>query len=89
MLRITTRGTPDGPTVVGVEGRLVAGWVAELEETCERLLAARRTIRLDLGAVTYVDRTGVAFLRSLRAREIEVLNGSPFVAELLGGADHR
>jgi hypothetical protein len=66
MLRITVTTRPDA-TAVAVEGRLAGPWVDELAD-CWRSLALQRPhppIRIELDAVTFIDASGKALLRSI------------------------
>jgi len=42
-----------------------------------------RPVRLDLSAVTFIDRRGVAVLRHLGANELEVIDCPEFIGEML------
>jgi anti-anti-sigma regulatory factor len=83
MLKIVFDEMTDGIFNVRLEGRVVGPWVAELRRSCEAVLATGVRLALDLSDVWFMDRDGVELLRSLRCRDVVVLNCSPFVAEQL------
>jgi anti-anti-sigma regulatory factor len=59
--------------------------VDELSRSCERILGIGGTLSVDLSEVSFVDRDGVELLQRLRARDVALVNCSPFVAEQLKG----
>ena len=83
MLRITKVERRTGPVTLIVEGPITSEHVALLELDCVRLLQAGRRVRLDLADVDFVDHTGVAALRELMARDIEIERTSLTVERLL------
>jgi anti-anti-sigma regulatory factor len=86
MLRITEvvdRGTE---TTLHVEGRIVSEWVGVLQEECRRVLQeSSRRLRLDLGAVTFMDPRGVLALRGLATAGVALVNSPAFIDALLRG----
>ena len=86
MLRITEvvdRGTE---TTLYVEGRIVSEWVGVLQEECRRVLQeSSRRLRLDLGAVTFIDPRGLLVLRRLATAGIALVNSPAFIDALLKG----
>jgi ABC-type transporter Mla MlaB component len=84
MLSVRTIDQPAEVTL-RLEGEVMGLEVAELERVASELIAQRRPVRLDLQAVTFVDREGVALLRELRAEGAEWRNASIFVLCLLEG----
>lgn len=89
MLKITEIDGPAGGVTLRLEGHLVGPWVTELERACDRVQARGTTPGLDLGAVEYLDRRGVALLVFLRARGTDLLATPPFVEEQLKSATLR
>ncbi|HWN91425.1 MAG TPA: STAS domain-containing protein [Verrucomicrobiae bacterium] len=85
MLRIQLLDQQDGTATLELAGRVVGLWVDELSRSCERILGVGGTLSVDLGGVSFVDRYGVEFLKTLRARDVALVNCSPFVAEQLKG----
>ena len=82
MLRITSTNRQSTETLK-LEGKLVEPWVAELIKTCSRLLEQGLQLRLDLAAVSFMDRAGTEALRDLIRRGATIGPCSGFVAELL------
>jgi hypothetical protein len=66
-----------------LEGKLVGPWVTELARSCNELPCPPNRLRLDLSAVTFVDRRSVALLRDLLARGATLAACSGLLAELL------
>jgi anti-anti-sigma regulatory factor len=66
-----------------LEGRVVGPWVRELRQICEPLLADGSKLTIDLADVSFADETGVTLLASFKARGIQLVNPTPFVAEQL------
>jgi ABC-type transporter Mla MlaB component len=84
MLSVRTIDRPAEVTL-RLEGELMGLEVAELDRVASELLAQRRALSLDLGAVTWVDDQGIALLRGLRAGGAVWQNASTFVLCLLEG----
>jgi len=86
VLRITEvvdRGTE---TTLHVEGRIVSEWVGLLQEECRRVLQeSSRRLRLDLGAVTFIDPRGVLALRGLAMAGVALVNSPAFIDALVKG----
>lgn len=82
MLRLERIENPDGSILIRVHGRIGGAWVDELRECCERALETSRPLQLDLQNVTFIDRDGMALLRSLWS-QLVILRSSLFAAELL------
>jgi anti-anti-sigma regulatory factor len=85
VLRIELLDQKDGTATLELAGRVAGPWVDELSRSCERILSIGGTLSVDLRAVSFVDRDGVAFLQRLRGRAVALVNCSPFVAEQLKG----
>jgi ABC-type transporter Mla MlaB component len=86
MLRITAAATPPHLVTLRLEGQLIDRWVMELENSCDNALSNRGRVVLDLVGVSFIDRHGLALLRTLSDRNVTLINASPFVAQLLKGA---
>lgn len=87
MLRLT-RPQPVAPRMaLCVEGQITGEWAHLLDRECRALLASGGVLRLDLGAVTYVDRTGVKVLSRLARDSVELVNCLPLIEELLSRSD--
>jgi RNA polymerase sigma-70 factor, ECF subfamily len=65
MIRVTVATQPDRKIRVIVEGRITRVSSIELADVCQRHLTNGDNLELDLSAVTFVDRDGVALVRSL------------------------
>ena len=86
MLRITESVEGGTETTLHVEGRIVSEWVGVLQEECRRVLQeSRRRLRLDLGAVTFIDPRGVLALRGLATAGVALANSPAFIDLLLNG----
>jgi len=83
VLRISRAAESPSLATLRVEGRVVAEWVPVLERECWLALQENLHVRLDLSAVTFVDRRGVAALRHLDADDLEIVNCPEFIGELL------
>jgi ABC-type transporter Mla MlaB component len=83
MLRISTHESARNGTTLHLEGQLSGPWIDELEHACERVLGAHRSLTLDLGDVSLIDRPGLALLASLSRRSVALVRCSPFHAEQL------
>jgi ABC-type transporter Mla MlaB component len=66
-----------------LEGWLIGPWVDELCKESEQQLSEAKGLRLDLGKVLFVDSNGVALLRELADRQVEFVNCSTFLSQLL------
>ena len=83
MLRITQAPGKNRPAVLRLEGRIAGPWVAELSNSCDQLLAEKRSIELNLAEVSYADQSGVNFLTKLKAGGVALVECSPFLEEQL------
>jgi anti-anti-sigma regulatory factor len=85
MLRVTRMEQADRGLTLRIEGSLSGPWVGEFQVACERALAERRPITLDLNGVAFVDREGASLLQAFaREHGVVLANPSPFVREVLG-----
>jgi hypothetical protein len=87
MLKIQNDGPSDQDVTLRLDGLVAGRWVGVLRESCDTVLNKRARLTLDLGNVSFVDREGVAFLRSLLDRQVALANASLFVAEQLRRAE--
>jgi len=86
MLRITEVMESGTETTLHVEGRIVSEWVGVLQEECWRVLQqSSRRLRLDLGAVTFIDPRGLLALRWLTTDGVALVNSPAFIDALLKG----
>ena len=79
MLRISRIEPVNHAVTLRLEGRVVGAWVTELRESCEKVLAAGRHLRLHLAQVEFADANGVALLSSLRSRGVDFVECLPFM----------
>jgi anti-anti-sigma regulatory factor len=83
MLKISLIQSVHRTVVLRLEGRVVGPWVAELQKSCEDVLAGERPLRLDLAGVEFMDARGVALLSSLRSRGVLLMDCPAFAAQQL------
>ena len=83
MLRISVNESEENVVTLRLEGQIVGAWISELDEACERRLAADRKLILDLGDVSLIDRRGLSLLSSLSHRAVALVRCSPFQEEQL------
>ena len=87
MLRIWTEtedaGGGERRLHLRLEGQVRGAAVAELARVAEDAIARGLRLEVDLGGVSFLDPSGVALLRSLRMRQVDLSNCSPFTAEQL------
>lgn len=66
-----------------LEGRVVSDWVAPLEHECVRALGESRKVVLDFSGVTFIDGRGLEMLNRIARANLEIVNASLLVADLL------
>jgi len=81
MVRISEASRSGDRVVVRLEGELIGPWVTEVATYCERFLRSGDT--LDVGEVSFADRDGLRLLRNLKERQVNLINCSSFLAEML------
>ncbi len=69
--------------VLKLEGRIAEDWVALLEQECLRSLREKKTVVLDLSAVTFIERRGVEMLKRIATERLRMTNCSPLIEDLL------
>ena len=79
MLKISEIQPSNHAVTLRLEGRVVGPWVAELRDSCEKLLAEGRVLNLRLSEVEFLDPSGINLLISLRERNVRLVDCSPFV----------
>ena len=77
MLRIEAETNRDCETTIRATGKLAGPWVAELQRSLESRDGA--PVVVDLTDVSFVDRDGIEFLRTLRREPRISLRCSAFV----------
>jgi anti-anti-sigma regulatory factor len=83
MLKISKAGPANHTITLRLEGRIVGPWVAELQKSCEEVLAEARSLRLHLADVEFMDAAGVTLLGELRSRGVAIVDPPPFVTAQL------
>jgi len=83
MLRISVERFSNHHKTLHLEGHLVGPWLGQLQLSCGQVLGESKQLTLDLGAVSFADRDGVALLRELKVRGVAITNCSPFIAHQL------
>jgi len=66
-----------------LEGGIINGWVSVLDDSCQQVLIERRELTLDLRGVTFADNAGIALLRGLQQRSVNIVGFSGFIGRLL------
>ena len=87
MLRFTIRSQTPEEAVLQVDGWIAEEQVSLLAQEVTCLLRLSRRLLLDLKGVVFIDRAGLILLQEWRGERVRLLNGSPFIRELL--ARHR
>ena len=83
MLRISIHESEENIVTLRLEGQIVGAWISELDEACERRLAAGRKLILDLGDVSLIDRRGLSLLAVLSRQAVAFVRCSTFQEEQL------
>src|ERR1051326_4821658 len=86
MLKISQVEPPQSAVTLRLEGRAVGPWVAELRNSCEQVLGAGLSLILHLADVEFMDSDAAAFVASLHAGGVALVECPPFVAEQLKAA---
>ena len=69
-----------------LDGQVTGRWVKLLKTECEARLRKDARVSIDLSNVSFADRDGIALLRSLTERKVEILNALPFITEQISKA---
>ena len=83
MLKISKVEPVNHAVTLRLEGRIVGAWVAELQMSCEEVLAEGRSLRLHLAEVEFMDAAGVTLLGKLCSRGAVIVDPPPFVTAQL------
>ena len=76
-----------GETVtLQLDGKVSGRWVKLLQRVCNARIKKRTRISIDLKNVSFADRDGIALLKSLTDRRVEILNALPFITEQINGS---
>jgi anti-anti-sigma regulatory factor len=81
MLRISANQAGGGPVILHLDGQVTGRWVKLLQRTCEAQLEKGVPVSIDLKNVSFAGRDGIALLRSLADRRVEIRNALPFIFE--------
>ena len=81
MLKISITEAAGELITLQLDGQVSGRWVELLQKTCEPQLKNGARVTIDLKNVSFVDRDGIALLKSLADRRVEILNALPFIAE--------
>ena len=83
MLRISRLDQKNAGVCLKVEGRLSGDWVALLEGELAEASRTTASLSLDLAAVDFASLQAAEMLRNAKARGVQVVACSPFLAKLL------
>ena len=83
MFRITRLAEDTQSISLKLEGWLVGQWGHELCTECERALARRPTLVLDISGIMFADHQGINTLHSLLGPQVRLIGSSLFISGLL------
>ena len=83
MLRITRLAENASSVTLKVEGYIVSGSVAVLEQECKASFEGGRRVILDFSEVRYLDRRGIQILKRLLAEDVRIINCPELIQERL------
>jgi len=84
MLRITVFESSKIAVTLRVEGRITGPWVEELRTACNmHTFPDEVQLSLELADISFADAEGIALLRELRNRGVDLIHTTPFLAEQL------
>jgi ABC-type transporter Mla MlaB component len=82
MLRISiTEAAGEQVITLQLDGQVSGRWVELLHKTFEIQLKKGAQVTIDLRNVSFADRDGIALLRDLANRRVQILNALPFIAD--------
>jgi len=88
MLRVTVVESSRNAVTLRVEGRITGAAVEELRLACDVHTRPNEVqLSLELADVSFADAAGIAFLKELRSRGVDLMRISPFMAEQLKDRD--
>lgn len=85
VLRITWMTRNGKCQTIRIEGRIADHWATELSRVTSGALENSPQLVLEMSAVTFADRAGVALLKSLRRRGVQLVECSDFIRNLVNG----
>jgi ABC-type transporter Mla MlaB component len=83
MLRISRIESSAGDVILRLEGKLIGPWVNELKSCCAVVCKEGRRLSLDMTDVLFVDRRGLALLRSLQESNVALTCCTPLLSDEL------
>jgi hypothetical protein len=84
MLRITVVESSKIAVTLRAEGRITGPWVEELRTSCDvHTFPDDVQLSLELADISFADAKGIALLRELRSRGVNLIRTAPFLAEQL------
>lgn len=69
MFKISSSNSSDKGVTLLLEGRILNHSIEELKDSCERFLAQRRRLTLDLSGVSFICQDGVCILQCFEERQ--------------------
>ncbi|MGH8063904.1 MAG: STAS domain-containing protein [Candidatus Entotheonellia bacterium] len=83
MLCITRVAESPSHVTLKLEGRIVSAWVSVVERECLTVLQEKRQVILEVAEVTFIDRSGLEMLRRIISPQLQIINASALIEELL------
>jgi len=81
VLRISIAEAAGEPITLQLDGQVSGRWVELLQRTWEAHLKKGVRVTINLRNVSFADRDGIALLKSLTNRQVEILDALPFIAK--------
>lgn len=81
MLKISTIESTEELAKIRIDGQISGEGVKLLQNTCKAQLEKGLKLSVDLQNVSFVDREGIAALRTLQQHKVEFVNASLFITE--------
>jgi anti-anti-sigma regulatory factor len=85
VLRITRVTEKPAVVTLKLEGRIVADWASVLERECSGLIQEGQSVLLDFSEVRFVDGRGLEVLKRIGSENLQIINSSDLIKELLKG----
>ena len=83
MLKIKKTELENGEVVLKIEGKIFGNYKEEFISACEEALKNGDLVSMDLSDVTFIDKEGGAYLKSLGRKKVQLVNKSLFIRDLL------
>lgn len=80
MLRITPK-TDNGSPTLKLEGRIGGPWVDELRESWSAVAKTKKSVKVDMRGVSYVDRAGAELLLEMEDAGVSLMHCSDFIQQ--------